>query len=52
MDVAATGARRRRRAAGVAEPLPPVSPALELELVTGDLFIVSTSLAYLTAEQT
>jgi len=51
MDVAATGARRRRRAAAN-DPLPPVSVPLELELVTGDLFIVSTSLAYLTAEQT
>ena len=50
MDVAATGARRRRRAAA-SDPLPPVSPALELELVTLDLFVVSTTNAYLTAEQ-
>ena len=52
MDVAATGARRRRRAASVEEPLPPVSPGLDLELVTLDLFVVTTTGAYLTAEQT
>ena len=51
MDVAATGARRRRRAAA-SEPLPPVSVPLELELVTLDLFVVTTTGAYLTAEQT
>ena len=50
MDVAATGARRRRRAAGGELP-PPVSPGLELELVTLDLFVVTTTGAYLTAEQ-
>lgn len=50
MDIAETGARRRRRAAGSDLP-PPVSPALELELVTLDLFVTSTG-AYLTAEQT